>query len=464
MMISRNSVNLAAGLVFLAASGTAQEHWPQFRGHRALGIAQGASTPTVWDVETGKNIAWKTPIPGLAHSSPVVWAERVFVTTAARKDGKAKLSSLYGSRGYGSVGSVMDKNEVTYKVYCLDKQTGKVLWERAAHAGVPKVKRHPKSSHANPTPACNAQRVVAFFGSEGLYCYDHDGKPLWKRDLGVLNSGAPGYSARGDYQWGFASSPVIHGDRVFVQCDHEGQSFIAALDLETGEDVWRVPRKEASTWCTPTVHAVAATGRPQLILNGYKHIGGYDLATGKEIWKLVGGGDIPVATPVVAHDLIFLTSAHGRSRPIRAVHVKAKGLLDNDPDEEEHLAWVLHRRGIYMQTPLVYGDYLYCCSDGGILVCYKARTGERVYRKRIGAGETGFSGSAVAVGGKLYFSGESGAVFVVKAGPEFELLATNDMTENCMATPAVSAGTLFFRTRHRVVAVRAEKKPERTIR
>jgi hypothetical protein len=295
-----------------------------------------------WSVERGENVAWRVRIDGLAHSSPVVCGARVFVTTAVRKAGEAELSSLYGSPGYGAGESEPDEREHSFEVLCLDARSGEVLWRRVAHEGVPEVKRHPKSSHASPTPACDGERVVASFGSEGLYCYDHGGELLWQRDLGVLNSGAPGYPDKSGFQWGFASSPVIAEDRVFVQCDHEGDSFVAALDLRTGEDVWRMPREEDSTWCTPTVHG------EQVILNGYKHIGGYDLETGKAIWKLSGGGDVPVPTPVVAHGLVFLTSAHGRERPLRAVRIEAQGTVDKEAGEKSALAWSLPRAGVYM--------------------------------------------------------------------------------------------------------------------
>lgn len=430
------------------------QNWPQFRGPSARGISEGFKTPTEWNVETGKNVAWETAIPGLAHSSPIVWGERIFVTTTVRSAGEAELSSLYGSPGYGAGDSVMDEGEQTFHLYCLDKNSGEILWQRTATKSTPKTKRHPKGTHANPTPTCNATRVIASFGSEGLYCFDHDGELIWERDLGLLNVGAPGFPDKNGYQWGYASSPILYDDLVLVQCDHEGESYLAAFDLNDGNDVWRTPRQENSTWSTPTVHETAANGRLQVILNGYKHIGGYDLETGEEIWKVVGGGDVPVPTPVVAHGLIFLTSAHGRARPIRAISVEASGEIGSDPREEDYLEWMLPRRGIYMQTPMVYGDLLYCCSDGGILSCYEAKTGVRVYRQRLGSGITGFSASAVAAGGQLYFSGESGEVYVVRAGREFEILAVNDMGETCMATPAISEGSLFFRTRHKLIAIK----------
>ena len=433
-------------------------NWPSFRGHRAGGVAEGYETAVEWDVPSGKGVAWKTPIPGLAHSAPVVWGDRVFVTTAERLEGDAELSSLYGSPGYGNGDSVVNEGPHSFDLYCLDRATGKILWKRTAHQGVPKTKRHAKSTHANSTPACDGKFVIAFFGSEGLYCYDHAGELLWKRDFGVLDAGAPDLGDMpemntDDYQWGFASSPVLEGGRVYVQCDVQGQSFVAALDAATGKDVWRTDRDENPTWCTPTICDEAAGGKGQVILNGYRHTGGYDLETGKELWKLVGGGDVPVPTPVVAHGMIFMTSAHGPVAPLYALNVLAEGELSTDPEETPDMAWYHRRRGIYMQTLLVYGYELYACGDGGALVCYDAGTGEMIYRERLGDGRSGFSASGVAADGKLYFTGETGEVFVVQPGPEFALLARNDLGENCLATPAITKGLLLFRTKGHVVAI-----------
>ena len=430
--------------------------WPGFRGPSASGIAEGFALPERWDVEAGENLLWKTAVPGLAHSSPIVWGDRVFVTTAVRTGGEAELSSLYGSPGYGAGESVADEGAHAFVLLALDAGTGEVLWERTAHEGEPAVKRHPKSTHANPTPACDAERVVAFFGSEGLHAFDHAGEPLWSRDFGVLDAGAPDITA-GDrdleeYQWGFASSPVLFDGKVLVQCDVQGQSFLAALDAATGETLWRTDRDENPTWCTPTVH-LDGDGRARVVANGFEHIGGYDLETGAELWKMSGGGDVPVPTPVVQHGLVYLTSAHGRLAPLYAVSIDATGELTTDPDAEEGLAWYHPRRGIYMQTPLVYGFELYACSDGGVVGCFDAESGELRYRERLGSGRTGFSASAVAGDGKLYFTGEDGSVHVVRPGPDFEVVAENQLGETCLATPAVSRGRLFFRTRGHVVAI-----------
>ena len=416
-------------------------NWPSFRGPGASGLARGFETVASWDVESGDNVLWKAPVPGLAHSSPVIWGDRLFVTSAVKEGDPALLKVGL----YGSTAPVDDDSAHEFNLVCIDKQSGEVLWTRTAWEGVPAFKRHPKGSFAASTPATDGEHVVAFFGSEGLHCYDVDGEVLWQNDLGMLDAG---WFMIRDHQWGFGSSPVIHEDKVIVQCDVQEGSFLAAFDLESGEELWAVERNDVPTWGSPTVDV--RDGRAQIICNGWKHIGGYDLETGAELWMLRGGGDIPVPTPVVAHDLIFITNAHGRQAPIYAIDALATGVIDTD---SKHMAWSLGRRGNYMQTPLVEGDLLYCCSDGGILACYDARSGRELYRERLASGGMGFTASMVAADGKLYATRESGEIFVVRAGPEFELIAQNEMGEECMATPAVSEGVLYWRTKGHVVAI-----------
>lgn len=428
------SLTMAAASIPAAPSDS---NWPSFRGAFARGVADGFATPVSWNVAGAKNVKWKTAIPGLAHSCPVVWGDRVFVTTAV--GAKAEPELKVGM--YGDVRPVRERDVHAWKVYCLDKSSGQILWERTAHTGVPKVKRHPKSSHANSTPATDGKHVVVFFGSEGLYCYDLAGKLLWQKDFGVLNSC---FFRMPSAQWGFASSPIINRGRVIVQCDVQKSSFLAAFDVVTGQEIWRTPRDEVPTWSTPTVHE--SDGQTQIIVNGFKHIGGYDFETGKELWRLRGGGDIPVPTPIISHGLTFITNAHGRMSPIYAIRTTAKGAIS----ESDSVAWSHRRAGSYMPTPIVYGDYLYVCRDRGAVTCYRADTGKKVYSDRV---RGTFSASPVAADGKLYLTSEAGDVQVVKAGPQFELLATNSLGEICMATPAISAGTLFFRTRRHVVAV-----------
>lgn len=419
--------------------------WPGFRGSNARGVAEGFTTPTRWNVPAGENVKWKTALPGLGHSSPVIWGDRLFVTTAVGEPNPRLRVGLYGD-----IGSVQDDTTHKWIVYCLDKRTGKIMWEQVAHTGTPMIKRHPKSTHASSTPATDGSHVAAMFGSEGLYCYDMNGKLLWKKHLGILDSGFYMVPAA---QWGFGSSPIIFQDKVFLQCDVQTGSFVAAFSIKDGRELWRTPREDVPTWSSPTIYQ--AGGRTLLLVNGYKHIGGYDAATGKEVWRLKGGGDIPVPTPIVAHGLVFITNAHGRMAPIYAIRLDAVGdiSLAENATSNEHIAWSLPRDGAYMITPLVYGDYLYNSKNNGVLSCYEAKTGARIYQERLGDGTTGFTASPVAADGKLYYSGEDGDIFVIKAGPKFDLLAKNVMGEICMATPAISEGTLFFRTQRHVVGI-----------
>jgi outer membrane protein assembly factor BamB len=442
-------VLVLSGASWLRAAGSPSPHWPQFRGAQARGIAEGFDTPGRWNIDTAENLRWQTTIPGLAHSCPIIWGERVFVTTATQ-EGEATLKVGL----YGDVVPVDEPVQHRWRLLCLDKSSGRILWQTNAYEAIPRIKRHPKASHCNSTPATDGQRIVTLFGSEGLFCFDTNGVFLWKKDLGLLDSG---WFRDATAQWGFGSSPVIDGDRVIVQCDVQTNSFLAAFALADGRELWRVVRNDVPTWSTPTIDRSA--GRPQILINGWRHSGGYDLATGQELWKLKGGGDIPVPTPVVAHGLVYLTSAHGRFSPITAIRLSASG--DITPAEvgatNAHIAWSQARGGNYMQTPIVVGDLLYGCTDAGILSCWDSRTGRTHYRERVGGGGQGFTASPVAADGKLYITSETGKIFVVGINSQFSVIATNTLGETCMATPALSEGTIFFRTRTKLIAV--GKKP-----
>lgn len=435
LAVSLSSPGLCAG-----------QNWPSFRGPSATGVAKGHPTPAEWDSNSGHNIRWKTPIPGLAHSSPVIWGDRIFVTTAVKGEGESVLKVGL----YGDIKSEKEDTVFDWRLYCIDRKTGKILWTRQCHSGKPKVKRHAKSTHANATACTNGKFVVAFFGAEGLYCYDVEGNLIWQKDLGVLDWG---FFRSPAAQWGGGSSPIIHNDTVILQCDVQKDSFIAAYALKDGTELWRTPRDDVPTWGTPTVYTGAE--HPQIIVNGFKHIGAYDIETGKEIWRMTGGGDIPVPTPIVAHDLIYITNAHGRMSPVYAVKLSATGdiSLKENETSNQYVAWSHPKGGNYMTTPIVLGDYLYCCSNSGKLSCFNATTGELAYRESLGSSSVPSSASPVAADGKIYFPGEKGNIYVVKAGPEFKVIAVNKMHETCMATPAISHGTLFFRTRNYLVAV-----------
>jgi outer membrane protein assembly factor BamB len=421
-------------------------NWPQFRGNGASGVADGWSLPKVWDVEKGDGVLWKSKVPGLGHSSPVIYGERVYVTTAV---GAADASSLRIGL-YGDIGPAADSGEQSWRLLCFDRKSGKELWSRELHRGVPRIQRHTKGTHANPTVATDGKTVVAFFGSEGLYATDTDGNLKWKRDLGVLDAG---YFAVPSAQWGFASSPVIVGDKVLVQCDVQKGGFLAALDLRTGQDVWRTARQDVPTWGTP---AVVGTGSSAtVVVNGWKEIAGYALATGERRWWMRGGGDIPVPTPLVAGNLVVITNSHGNESPILAVRGDATGDLTRLAGKPlaTGLAWERSRGGAYMQTPIAYRGLLYVCRDNGVLGCYVPETGKELYSARLGSGRSGFTASAVAGDGRIFFTSEEGDVLAIEAGRTFRMVGGGILGEPCLATPAIARGVLYFRTQRHVIAV-----------
>ena len=412
------------------------QNWPQFRGPNASGVGTGA-TPATWSVEKGENVRWKTPIPGIAVSSPIVWGDKVFVTTAISSDPNA--SFRHGA--YGDVEPSKDVGKHAWKVYALDKKSGKVLWERTAHEGVPKTKRHTKSSQASCTPVTDGKVVVAHFGSEGLHAFDLDGKPLWKVDLGVLNAG---WFFDPDYEWGVASSPVIYKDMVIVQVDIQKDSFIAAFRLKDGKQVWKTMRDELPSWPTPTIFENPT--RTDIVTHATKAIRGYDPMTGKELWQLKGNSEVTTPTPVVSGGLVIITNGYQGIQPFYAVKPGATGdiSLKDGQETNESFASSKKRGGPYKPSPVIYDGLMYVVNNAGILTVYEAPTGKQVYQQRLGTGGS-FSASPVAADGKVYAWSEDGDVYVVKAGRTFEQVGKNSMGEVIMATPAVADGMLVVR-------------------
>ncbi|MBA2305318.1 MAG: PQQ-binding-like beta-propeller repeat protein, partial [Acidobacteria bacterium] len=416
---------------------TAAKPWPGFRGDNAAGNGDGQGAITEWDAAAGKNVRWKTPIPGFATASPIVWGNRIFVVSAESSKG----DKTFRTGLYGDVAPVEDLSEHTWKIYCLEKATGKVLWEKVAFTGVPKVKRHTKSTQANSTPVTDGTRVVALFGSIGLLAaWDMHGKPLWTQDLGVLDSG---WFFDPSYQWGHSSSPVVHDGKVIVQADVQKNSFIAAYDVKTGKQVWKTDRDEISTWGTPTVFS--ANGKTHIVTNGTT-VRAYDPATGTLTWKLGPNSEVTVGTPVVGDGLVYVTGGYPPVRPIYAVKPTASGdiTMAKDATSSDAVAWS-NTAGTYIPTPLYYDGIFYTCGNDGILTAYDAKTGTRLYRARVGGGGS-FSASPIAADGKLYFANEDGDVVVVRAGPKYEELAKNQMKEVIMSTPAISDGLIVIRT------------------
>lgn len=419
--------------------------WPQFRGPQASGVGMSKPLPVEWDVASGRNVLWQTPLPGLAHSSPIVAGDRIYVTTAVSAGNPDVKVGLYGD-----IEPIQESSAQQWRLIAVARTSGKVIWDVPGHAAIPRVKRHPKATHCNSTPATDGTSIVAIFGSEGLFCFDKDGKSRWKKPLGPMDSG---FYMVPSAQWSFGSSPIIHEGKVIVLCDVQTNCFLAAFDVKTGKQLWLAPRSDVPGWSTPTV--VEAAGRKQIVVNGWHQSAGYDFASGKGLWRLDGGGDIPVPTPIFADGLIYLTSAHGKLRPLRAIRPEASGNITHaDPaGTNAAIAWVHPRQGNYMQTPIAVGDRVYACTDWGIVTCFEAQTGKMLFSERIGDGNQGFTASPVSDGRHLYFPGETGEVVVVPVADRFSTVATNDLGSICMASPAISDGALLFRTQKKLVAI-----------
>jgi len=436
---------------FTACAVLSAQNWPSFRGPSASGVAEGKEPTAVkWNASTGENILWKTPLAGVAVSSPIVWGDRVFVSTAVSSDPSSGIRTGL----YGDVEPAKDVSKHSWKLVALDRRTGKVLWERVAHEGIPKTKRHPKSSQATATPVTDGRHVIVSFGSEGLYAYDIDGKLLWTKDLGVLNAG---WFYDPDYEWGVGSSPIIWKNLVIVQCDIQKNSFIAAFDVTTGQPAWRTAREEIPSWSTPAIFE--HDGRAELVTQATTFIRGYNPESGKELWRLGGNSEITIPTPIVGPGVIIVTNGYRGVQPIFAIKPGASGdiTLKGDATTNEFIAWSTNRGGPYIPTPVIYGDLLYVLAINGVLAAYDVKTGQRVYQERV-AGGGSFSASPVAADGKLYLTSEDGDIFVVRAGPKYELLATNPMSQVIMATPAIANGVIFIRGLKDVFAI----GPQRT--
>ena len=429
----------------IGVSSSMAANWPQFRGPRASGVDTEKALPVEWNVESGRNVRWQTSLPGLGHASPVVWADRIYIATAIGPSDKELKVGLYGD-----IKPLKEEGAYQWRLLAVNRASGEIIWNVLGNEASPRVKRHPKSTHCNSTPATDGRHIVTIFGSEGLFCFDADGKQLWKKDLGPMDAG---FYIVPSAQWGFASSPVIHDGRVIVLCDVLTNSFLAAFELASGKELWRTPRSDVPTWGSPAI--VESDQRIQIVVNGWHHSGGYDFASGKELWRLDGGGDIPVPTPVFANGLIYLTSAHGKLRPMRATRADATGdITPLKPDgTNAAIAWVHPRQGNYMQTPIVIGNRVYGCTDGGVVTCFDARSGKIIYSERLGGPPQGYTASPVSDGRHLYFPGETGKVLIVPVGDQFSVAATNDLGDLCMATPAIADGTIYFRTRGKLIAI-----------
>ena len=439
---------LLAAIPVAGRARPADPNWSEFRGPSGLGVVDGFALPTSWNADSASGrtsgVRWRTAVPGLGHSSPILWQDRIYLATAIPTRGEPPLSL---GRGAG-IQAADDNEEQTWVILSYDKESGEELWRRTARRSTPRAERHGKATHANTTLVTNGRRLVAFLGSEGLYCYDLDGNLVWSRDLGTIDISKYGIG------WGYGSSPAIHGDRIALLCDDPSAPFLAVMRLSDGEEVWRVSRKKVSerSWATPLIHSDGKS--VQVVANGWPWIVSYDLETGRELWRLPGGGDNPTPTPFVANGWIYITNSHGGKSPIYVVRPEARGDISLASGETSNnaIVWSYERGGSYMATPVVYGEYIYFGNTNGVVRCYHATTGEAAYEERLATGASIYA-SLVAGDSKVFCTSEDGAVYVLQAGGDFKLLARNSLGEPCLATPAISRGILYFRTTRSLIAI-----------
>jgi len=423
--------------------------WPSFRGPQGAGVAAGHKLKASWNADPTNGplvgVLFKVPVPGLGHSSPIICGGRVYVCSAVRRTGdRAPLKLVEG----GERTAAEDDEEQDWVVLSYDAETGRELWRRTARRGKPRATRHLKATHANTTLATDGKYLIAFFGSEGLHCFDLSGTLRWSVDLGVVNVSKYGVG------WGYGSSPAIHGNRIALVCDDPANPFLVVLDRRDGKEIWRVSRKGVGerSWGTPFIHAAGKTA--QVVVNGWPWSVSYDLETGAERWRIGAGGDNPIPTPFAAHGWIYLTSAHGGSAPVYAIRPDARGdLTPGSANPGEGLVWAAKGVGAYISTPVVYEEYIYLATANGVIRSLNARTGEKMFEQRLQGGGQIYA-SLVAGDGKVFVPSLEGEVHVLKAGPTFELLARNKMAEPCFATPAIHRGTIYFRTTDSLLAVR----------
>jgi outer membrane protein assembly factor BamB len=424
-------ISLALLIVSSLTTVGSAANWPQWRGPDGSGISNEKNLPSEWTPT--KNIKWKTPINGRGHSSPIVWGNRVFVTTAVEGDlvpGAKAVKHTADGKEFLHPDSVGADRKHQFKVIALNRESGKILWEAVAWEGTPYDNRHRKSSYAASTPATDGKMVYAFFGTEGLYAYDFNGKLAWKAQLGNLAT----------VGMGTGTSPILYDNLVIVQCDEDNgeASFIVGLDKKTGKEVWRTPRKVQVSWSTPLL--VKTSTRSELITSGTESVISYDPVTGKELWHHKGVESNAIPSPVANSDMVFLVAGF----PAKiAMAIKLGG--SGDLTGSASVPWKYAKGTAYVPSPILYGDYLYLTTDRGILTCIDAKTGEVKYEGgRIPIPAT-FTASPVAFEGKILMTSEDGDTFIVKAGPKHEVLGTNSIGEPVYASPAIADGRIFIR-------------------
>ena len=418
--------------------------WPQWRGHGGLAIGRAATYPDTWSA--GDHIMWKTPIPGRGHSSPIVWGDRIFLTTSIEGDPvpghKPPIHLGWDMKpGYLHPDSVGSDHAYALRVLAISATTGAILWEHTVYDGPMYDDRHRKNTYASPSAVTDGKFVYFFFESGGLYAFDVDGRPQWKISLGGIAKAGLGPG----------TSPVLYEDLIILQCDQgmgENASFLAAFDRRSGKEAWRVHRTNRRSWATPLL--ISAGGRTELIASGAEAVIAYDPRTGRELWKSEGTQGHPIPSSAYGHGLLFAFAGNAeRQKKVVAIRPGPDG-----EREGSRVAWRYTRGTAYVASPILYGDYLYLLTDNGIVTCLDAKSGEvRYLGGRMPVPAT-FTASPVAFADKLFFTSEDGDTFVVRAGPTHEIVRTNSVGEPVYASPALANGMVFIRGERHLFAIR----------
>ena len=441
-------------LVPFVTTNSRAEDWPQFRGPTGTGVMTDAKPPAEWSAD--KNVRWKVAVAGVAWSCPIVIGNKVFVTTAF-SDGQPKPKSgggFGGGKGGGGAGGAgAPKVAYQFKLVCLERATGKTAWEKVVKEARPAIPTHGSNTYATETPVSDGERVYAYFGMTGLFCYDLDGKELWKKDLGT-------YAMQNG--WGTASSPVLAGDKLIIQCDNEEKSFLAAFDKKTGKEEWKVERREKSGWATPFVWKTK--DRTDIVVAGAQAIRGYNPADGKVVWALDVGGGQSSASPTGDMERLYVGVGQGggpggpkgggggarAAGTLFAVKAGAKGDITPKAGEtsSEGVAWAAARAWPAASSPLVYDGFVYTLDrNGGTISCFDARTGKAAYTKERIPSAGAFWASPWAADGNIFCLDETGATHVLKAGSEFDVVRVNKLGRDIYwASPAAASGALFIRS------------------
>lgn len=401
--------------------------WANFRGPEGTGVAPTSNPPTQWSEE--KNVRWKVPNPGFSHASPIVVGDRVYLMSAIDTGAEAASTALeeYDARSQPFPTSIH-----RFRVLALNREDGSIAWDTVVKETVPHEGGHRSGSPVSSSPVTDGEHIYANFGSHGLYCLGLDGKIEWTVDLGMM---------RTRYQYGEGSSPTVYGDKLIVNCDQEGDSFIATFDKNTGEELWRSARDEATTWGTPVVAAVG--GRPQIVINGFRASRGYDLQEGELLWSLPGLTELCIPTPIHSDGVVYLMTGY----PESALQVVRLAGSKGDLTGSENVLWSHRRNTSYVSSPVLHGDYLYFIRlVNGVLSCLDARTGDVQYEaERLGV-RTVIS-SLVAAADRLYVTSQAGVTKVIKMGPAFEELASNELADRFNASPAIAGDEIYLRGR-----------------